>query len=90
MTLPRSPVRKSVSGNGAESRYCGAATTIWSSARWWIWLGQDAEVRRTPELPLFLANASLLLIPLFAASLARLTGLALGLRFILPLFLIAP
>jgi hypothetical protein len=54
-----------------------------------VWLGHDAEVRRTPELPLFLANASLLLIPLFAASLARLTGLALGPRFILPLFLIA-
>ncbi len=54
-----------------------------------VWLGQDADVRRTPELPLFLANASLLLIPLFAASLARLTGLALGPLFILPLFLIA-
>ena len=42
-----------------------------------------------PELPLFLANASLLLIPLFAASLALLTGLAFGPLFILPLFVIA-
>jgi hypothetical protein len=42
-----------------------------------------------PELPLFLANAALLLIPLFAASLARLTGLELGPLFILPLFVIA-
>ena len=54
-----------------------------------VWLGQDADVRRIPELPLFLANAALLLIPLFTASLARLTGLALGPLFILPLFLIA-
>ena len=54
-----------------------------------VWLGQDADVRRTRELPLFLANASLLLIPLFTVSLARLTGLALGPLFILPLFLIA-
>jgi arabinofuranan 3-O-arabinosyltransferase len=54
-----------------------------------IWLWQDAEVQRVPELPLFLANAALLLIPFFAASLARLTGLELGPLFILPLFVIA-
>jgi Glycosyltransferase family 87 len=54
-----------------------------------IWLSQDAGVLRTPALPLFLANASLLLIPFFAASLAHLTGLALGPLFILPLFVIA-
>jgi hypothetical protein len=54
-----------------------------------VWLAQDGEIQRMPELPLFLANAALLLIPLFAASLARLTGLELGPLFILPLFVIA-
>jgi hypothetical protein len=54
-----------------------------------VWLGQDAVVRHIPEFPLFVANAALLLIPLFAASLAHLTGLELGPLFILPLFVIA-
>ena len=54
-----------------------------------VWLWQDADVRRVPEFPLFLANAALLLIPLFAASLALSTGLELGPLFILPLFVIA-
>ncbi|MGC1778568.1 MAG: hypothetical protein WBB34_11520 [Xanthobacteraceae bacterium] len=40
-------------------------------------------------MPLFIASAALLLIPLFAASLARATGLELGPLFILPLFIIA-
>jgi arabinofuranan 3-O-arabinosyltransferase len=53
------------------------------------WLSQDADVRRLPDLPVFLANAALLLIPLLAAPLARFTGLALGPLFILPLFAIA-
>jgi hypothetical protein len=50
------------------------------------WLWQDEEVRRTPEFPLFLASAALLLIPLFAASLALGTGLEWGPLFIAPLF----
>jgi arabinofuranan 3-O-arabinosyltransferase len=54
-----------------------------------VWLGQDAGVRRTAEFPLFVANASILLVPLFAASLAHLTGLAFGPLFILPAFVIA-
>jgi hypothetical protein len=54
-----------------------------------VWLGQDAEVRRVAEFPLFLGNAALLLMPLFAASLAHLTGLAFGPLFIVPLFIIA-
>jgi arabinofuranan 3-O-arabinosyltransferase len=49
-----------------------------------VWLGQEADVRRIAELPLLLANASILLVPLFAAALAHLTGLALGPLFILP------
>lgn len=54
-----------------------------------VWLWQDADVQRAPEFLLFLANAALLLIPLFAASLALLTGLEFGPLFILPLFVIA-
>ena len=54
-----------------------------------VWLWQDTDVRRVPELSLFLANAALLLIPLFGASLARMTGLEFGPLFILPLFVIA-
>ncbi len=53
------------------------------------WLWQDADIRRMPELPLFVASAALLLIPLFGASLAHLTGLEFGPLFILPLFFIA-
>jgi arabinofuranan 3-O-arabinosyltransferase len=54
-----------------------------------VWLGQDQDFRRVPELPRFLASAALLLIPLFGAMLAHLTGLELGPLFILPLFGIA-
>jgi len=54
-----------------------------------VWMAQEVEIQRMPELPLFLANAALLLTPLFAASLARLTGLEFGPLFILPLFVIA-
>jgi hypothetical protein len=54
-----------------------------------VWLGQDAGIRRTPEFPLFVANASILLLPMFAAALTHLTGLELGPLFILPLFVIA-
>lgn len=54
-----------------------------------VWLWQDADVRRIAEFPLFVANASILLVPLFAASLAHLTGLAFGPLFILPAFVIA-
>lgn len=54
-----------------------------------VWLWQDADVQRMPALPLFLACAALLLIPLFAASLALSTGLEFGPLFILPLFAIA-
>jgi arabinofuranan 3-O-arabinosyltransferase len=53
------------------------------------WLWQDEAVRRTPEFPLFLASAALLLIPLFAASLALATGLEWGPLFIAPLFIMA-
>jgi hypothetical protein len=54
-----------------------------------VWLTQDADVRHVAELPLFLASAAVLLIPLFAASLAHLTGLEWGPLFMLPLFVIA-
>ncbi len=54
-----------------------------------VWLGQDQDVRRTPEWAWFLGSASLLLLPLFAAPLALVTGLAFGPLFILPLFVIA-
>jgi len=54
-----------------------------------VWLWQDEDVRQTPEFPLFLASAAVLLIPLFAASLALTTGLEWGPLFILPLFIIA-
>ncbi len=54
-----------------------------------VWLMQDEGVARLRELPLFLATASFLLLPLFAASLAKLTGLEFGPLFILPLFVIA-
>ena len=54
-----------------------------------IWLGQDQDVRRLPEWAWFLGSASLLLLPLFAAPLALVTGLAFGPLFILPLFVIA-
>ncbi len=50
------------------------------------WLWQDEAVRRMPEFPLFLACAAVLLIPLFAASLALATGLEWGPLFIAPLF----
>ena len=50
------------------------------------WLWQDEAVRRMPEFPLFLACAAVLLIPLFAASLALATGLEWGPFFIAPLF----
>jgi hypothetical protein len=50
------------------------------------WLWQDEAVRRIPEFPLFLACAAVLLIPLFAASLALATGLEWGPLFIAPLF----
>jgi arabinofuranan 3-O-arabinosyltransferase len=54
-----------------------------------VWLGQDQDVRRTPEWAWLLGSASLLLLPLFAAPLALFTGLAFGPLFILPLFVIA-
>lgn len=54
-----------------------------------VWLMQDDGVAQMGELPLFLASAALLLLPLFAASLANLTGLEFGPLFILPLFIIA-
>jgi arabinofuranan 3-O-arabinosyltransferase len=54
-----------------------------------VWLQRETAIRHFPEFPLFLANASILLIPLFAASLAHLTGLELGPLFFLPLFIIA-
>jgi hypothetical protein len=50
------------------------------------WLWQDEEVRQVAEFPLFLACAAVLLIPLFAASLALATDLAWGPVFIAPLF----
>jgi arabinofuranan 3-O-arabinosyltransferase len=53
------------------------------------WLMQDADIKRMPAWPLFLANAALLLIPLFGAALAKLTGLEFGPLFIAPLFVIA-
>jgi arabinofuranan 3-O-arabinosyltransferase len=52
------------------------------------WLAQDADAQRMPAWPLFLANAALLLIPLFGAALANLTGLEFGPLFILPAFVI--
>ena len=54
-----------------------------------VWLWQDEALRRAMEAPLFYACAALLLVPLFAASLAHLTGLEFGPLFILPLFVIA-
>jgi arabinofuranan 3-O-arabinosyltransferase len=54
-----------------------------------VWLAQEPDVKRVPELPLFLANAALLLISLFAAPLALATGLEWGPLCILPLFVIA-
>jgi arabinofuranan 3-O-arabinosyltransferase len=54
-----------------------------------VWLGQDPDFARLPESVRFLGNASLLLLPLVAAPLAHLTGLAFGPLFILPLFVIA-
>jgi arabinofuranan 3-O-arabinosyltransferase len=54
-----------------------------------VWLGQDQDVQRMPQWAGFLGSASLLLLPLFAAPLAQLTGLAFGPLFILPLFVIA-
>jgi hypothetical protein len=50
------------------------------------WLWQDEETPRMPDLPLFLASAALLLMPLFAASLALATGLEWGPLFIAPVF----
>jgi arabinofuranan 3-O-arabinosyltransferase len=54
-----------------------------------VWLEQDHDVQRMPEWARFLGSASLLLLPLLAAPLAHLTGLAFGPLFILPLFVIA-
>jgi arabinofuranan 3-O-arabinosyltransferase len=54
-----------------------------------VWLGQDHDVQRMPDWAWFLGSASLLLLPLFAAPLAHLTGLAFGPLFVLPLFVIA-
>jgi hypothetical protein len=53
------------------------------------WLWQEPAVRCIGETPLLLASAALLLLPLFAASLALFTGLEFGPLFILPLFIIA-
>lgn len=53
------------------------------------WMNGDAAARRIPEAALFFANAAVLLIPLFASSLAHVTGLELAPLFILPLFVIA-
>ncbi len=53
------------------------------------WLMYDDGVDASRDLPLFLASAAFLLIPLFAASLAHLTGLELAPLFILPLFVLA-
>jgi hypothetical protein len=53
------------------------------------WLAQDQGSLPNADRRQFLANASLLLIPLFAAPLAKLTGLVLGPLFILPSFAIA-
>jgi hypothetical protein len=50
------------------------------------WLWQDDDMRRMPEFALFLASAALLLIPLFAASLALATGVEWGPLFVAPLF----
>jgi arabinofuranan 3-O-arabinosyltransferase len=53
------------------------------------WLNGDEAARRMPEAPLFFASAALLLIPLFASSLAHVTGVELAPLFVLPLFVIA-
>ncbi len=53
------------------------------------WLGQEGGNVRMPGLPLFMADALILLLPLLAAPLAHLTGLALGPLFILPAFVVA-
>lgn len=53
------------------------------------WLAQDRDLQSRQELPLFFASALILLVPLFAAPLARLTGLDFGPLFILPPFVIA-
>ena len=54
-----------------------------------VWLVQDEDIQQTPRFLLLLASAALLVIPLFSAPLARLTGLELAPLFILPLFAIA-
>ncbi len=53
------------------------------------WLGQEAAVGRSAEFSFLFASASILLVPLFAAMLAHLTGLAFGPLFILPIFAMA-
>jgi arabinofuranan 3-O-arabinosyltransferase len=51
-----------------------------------VWLAQDAEIAQAHKIPLFLACAALIVIPLLSAPLARLTDLELAPLFILPLF----
>ena len=53
-----------------------------------VWLAQDQDAAHA-GMGLVLGSASLLLLPLFAAPLALVTGLAFGPLFILPLFVIA-
>ena len=54
-----------------------------------VWLWHDDDMRQMPPLALFLACAAVLVIPLFAASLALASGLEWGPLFILPLFVMA-
>jgi len=53
----------------------------------WLWQRKDFQSRQ--ELPPFVASALILLVPLFAAPLAKLTGLDFGPLFLVPPFLIA-
>jgi arabinofuranan 3-O-arabinosyltransferase len=52
------------------------------------WLAQDEHIGQAGKIPLLLASAALIAIPLLSAPLARLTGLELAPLFILPLFVI--
>lgn len=54
-----------------------------------VWLARDRELEQARKVPLFLASAALLLIPVLSAPLARLTGLELAPLFIVPIFVIA-
>lgn len=54
-----------------------------------VWLAQDEAIEQSHRIPLFLAGAALIVIPLLSAPLARLTGLELAPLFILPIFVIA-